>query len=223
MIVRNIHGAIMSWVVKLKSYYFVFLALLIIGCASSVRPVLKYPLLKEGDKFATIIVKHSVSGPRSNITAFIITDVNGDQKAYAPISTESIGGEAFKAVYAWTPWGVATRMVHMNKGAMYHVPPIEMSIKIESVFWEGPINEYVKDKKRYKVWRVHHWDSYIHHVNFAPDNEYTLNTPDKLYGKPSFEDSPLWYAKTAPSLEVKKLKENVIHVDEDGKQNSGPE
>jgi hypothetical protein len=214
----------MSWAVTLKPYYLFSLALLILGCASSVSPVLKYPLLNEGEKFATVTVKHAVSGPRSNITAFIITDANGNQKAYAPISTESIGKSALKAAYAWTPWGVATRMVHMNKGAIYHVPPIEMSIKLESSFWEGPIREYISpDGKKYQVWRTHRWESYIHHVKLDPDKEYSLNTPDKLYGKPTLINASLWSAEKAPLLEIKKTKEEEIHVDEDGKQNAGPE
>jgi hypothetical protein len=152
--------------------------MLVFGCASSVTPILQYPLLGEKEDFATVIIKNEVTGTKTAISEFIVTDARGEKKAYLPMLKDSMGTVALKAAYSWTPWGVATRMVHMNEGSIYHIPGIKMTLKVSHsrVISSTQIGNTI----HYKVGL---WETYITHT-FIAGKEYTIKSPSVLGGDP---------------------------------------
>ncbi len=174
--------------------------MLVFGCASSVTPILQYPLLGEKEDFATIMIKNEVTGTKSAISEFIVTDAQGEKKAYLPMLKDSMGTVALKAAYSWTPWGVATRIAHMNEGAIYHIPPIEMTLKIGHA---RIISSTIRGDTIF--YKVGEWDTYITY-KFIAGKEYIIKSPSVLGGNAVI--SPDNKHMAISNSEIKFIEEN---------------
>ena len=125
-----------------------FALVICLGCASAMEWQYKHPTLQEGAPHALIneeelsanYITSSVKGFRTDQSS------QGEESIQKPVMKEySTGTAAAKAIYSFTPWGLATASFADWNGKTIAVPPGRIGIVIHHVYHKELSRETVVD------------------------------------------------------------------------------